>query len=172
MRLVNTRGLCLFTRRAANVVYSSVSVRTSTWLIWVAPVPQVARRRKLSQESLPCVLFTQKNGRGRACIRCARTGNKSRSFQLLCAVQTMYPAAEIFVSFLFAALYYGASALNETKPVYFSLIISGGENGSFRSSGGIPSIDIALEAVQSRRILPGYNLTYDRVRNSKVLLTR
>ena len=84
----------------------------------------------------------------------------------------MYPAAEIVVSFLFAALYYGASALNETKPVYFSLIISGGENGSFRSSGGIPSIDIALEAIQSRRILPGYNLTYDRVRNSKVLLAR
>ena len=105
---------------------------------------------------------------------CVRTGNKSRSFKLLRAVQTMYPAAEIvvIVSFLFAALYYGASALNVTKPVYFSLIISGGENGSFRSSGGIPSIDIALEAVQSRRILPGYNLTYDRVRNSKVLLTR
>ncbi|CAI8019329.1 Gamma-aminobutyric acid type B receptor subunit 2, partial [Geodia barretti] len=77
----------------------------------------------------------------------------------------------VIVSFLFAALYYGASALNVTKPVYFSLIISGGENGSFRSSGGIPSIDIALEAVQSRRILPGYNLTYDRVRNSKCTRT-
>ena len=57
---------------------------------------------------------------------------------------------------------------NDTvKPVYFSLIISGGENG-FKSSGGIPSIDIALEKIIELQILPGYNLTYENIRNSKV----
>ena len=76
-------------------------------------------------------------------------------------------AVKILVIFLVSAQY-GSRAANETKPVYFSLIISGGENGSFRSSGGVPSIDIALEAVQSRELLPGYSLTYNRVRNSKV----
>ena len=53
------------------------------------------------------------------------------------------------------------------KQVYFSLIISGGENG-FSSSGGIPSIDMALEAVARMKILPGYNLTYNYIQNSKV----
>ena len=55
------------------------------------------------------------------------------------------------------------------EPVYFSLIVSGGENG-YRSTGGIPSVDLALEAVQKNKILPGYNLTYDKIRNSKVLV--
>ena len=55
------------------------------------------------------------------------------------------------------------------EPVYFSLIVSGGENG-YRSTGGIPSVDLALEAVQKNQLLPGYNLTYDKIRNSKVIL--
>ena len=75
----------------------------------------------------------------------------------------MYPA----LATVFTIILLGFGVVDGTKPVYFSLIISGGENG-YRSSGGIPSIDIALEAVQSRQILPGYNLTYDRTRNSKV----
>lgn len=86
----------------------------------------------------------------------------------------MYPALKTVVTCVaftsVIAAHYGAGAANETRPVYFSLIISGGENGSYRSSGGIPSVDIALEAVQARQILPGYNLTYDSVRNSKVWL--
>ena len=53
------------------------------------------------------------------------------------------------------------------KPVYFSFIVSNGEYG-YRSSGAVPSVDIALEAVQSQQLLPGYNLTYETVRNSKV----
>lgn len=53
------------------------------------------------------------------------------------------------------------------KPVYFSFIVSNGEYG-YRSSGAIPSIDIALEAVQELQLLPGYNLTYSSVKNSRV----
>ena len=73
-------------------------------------------------------------------------------------------------SFVYAVIFVtlvGVCAGEDTKPVYFSMIISGGEYG-YNSSGGIPSIDIALEAVQRRQLLPGYNLTYDRIRNSKV----
>ena len=51
--------------------------------------------------------------------------------------------------------------------MYFSLIVSGGENG-FSSFGGIPSIDLALEAVEKEGLLPGYNLTYDNISDSKV----
>ena len=74
--------------------------------------------------------------------------------------------------FVYAVIYeevtlVGVCAGEDTKPVYFSMIISGGEYG-YNSSGGIPSIDIALEAVQRRQLLPGYKLTYDRIRNSKV----
>ena len=65
-------------------------------------------------------------------------------------------------------LYGGAQSSGaEISPVYFSLIISGGENG-YRSSGGIPSIQLALDAVNKTELLPGYNLTYDSIRNSQV----
>ena len=57
------------------------------------------------------------------------------------------------------------------RQVYFSFIVSNGENG-YRSSGAVPAIDIALETVQQLQILPGYNLTYDVVKNSKVASTR
>ena len=79
----------------------------------------------------------------------------------------------IFVGLLLAttSLVYsplcGAASGSKQVPVYFSLIISGGENGH-RSSGGIPSIDMALDAVARTGILPGYNLTYKHIRNSKV----
>ena len=57
---------------------------------------------------------------------------------------------------------------DDVKPlVYFSLIISRGENG-YNSSGAIPAVDIALEAIESNGLLPGYSLTYETVRNSKV----
>ena len=74
-------------------------------------------------------------------------------------------AVSIFVAVTLAG---GVSAEeNDTKQVYFSLIYSGGEYG-YRSSGGIPSIHIALEAIESHQLLPGYNLTYETARNSKV----
>ena len=58
-------------------------------------------------------------------------------------------------------------AEDDTKTVHFSLIYSGGENG-YRSSGGIPAIHIALESIRDQQLLPGYNLTYEIARNSKV----
>ena len=54
------------------------------------------------------------------------------------------------------------------KPVYFSFIVSNGENG-YRSSGAVPAIDIALEAVDKLQLLREYNLTYETVKNSKVV---
>ena len=51
------------------------------------------------------------------------------------------------------------------RQVYFSYIVSNGEHG-YRSSGAVSAIDIALETVQQLQILPGYNLTYDVVKNS------
>ena len=72
----------------------------------------------------------------------------------------MYPiAAIIFVAHVVSA--------SGKENVYFSLIISGGENG-YRSSGGIPSVNIALEAVERQQLLRDYNLTYEAIRNSKV----
>ena len=56
---------------------------------------------------------------------------------------------------------------SDDKPVYFSLIVSRGENG-FNSSGSIPAIEIALETIKSKTVLPGYNLTHEAARNSKV----
>ena len=58
-------------------------------------------------------------------------------------------------------------AKNETKPVYFSLIVSQGEHG-FNSSGAIPAIDIALEQIEDQQNLRNYNLTYATEQNSKV----
>ena len=62
-----------------------------------------------------------------------------------------------------------AEAEDETQNVYFSLIVSGGENG-YRSSGAIPAIHIALEQIERHQLLPGYNLTYVKAQNSKVLM--
>ena len=59
---------------------------------------------------------------------------------------------------------------NDTiKSVYFSLILSQGEYG-YRSWDAIPAIDIALETIKNQQLLPGYNLTYEVPRNSKVSL--
>lgn len=60
--------------------------------------------------------------------------------------------------------------IHSKSPVYFSLFASGGENG-FRSSGAIPAVDIALEEIERNQLLPGYNLTYENWRDSKVFTT-
>ena len=60
------------------------------------------------------------------------------------------------------------NSISATKQaVYFSFIVSRGENG-YNSSKYIPVINLALELVQSQKLLPGYNLTYDSIGNSKV----
>ena len=51
--------------------------------------------------------------------------------------------------------------------VYFSLIVSYGEF-VFNSSGAIPAANVALEYINRSQILPGYELTYERARNSQV----
>ena len=61
------------------------------------------------------------------------------------------------------------SVLSTDKPVYISLVVSYGEYG-YNSSGAIPAINIALEQIRDSNILPGYNLTYEEERNSKVSL--
>ena len=71
----------------------------------------------------------------------------------------------IFIGWFLAC----AQAEDETQSVYFSLIVSGGENG-YRSSGVIPAINIALEEIGHHQLLPGYNLTYVKAQNSKVLM--
>ena len=60
-----------------------------------------------------------------------------------------------------------AQAENETKPVYFSLIVSRGEHG-LNSSGVIPAVNISLEMIEQRQLLRNYNLTYVTAQNSKV----
>ena len=52
--------------------------------------------------------------------------------------------------------------------ITFMYIVSSGEHG-FDSSGAIPAIDMALEDINGNdNILPGYNLVYDKVRDSEV----
>ena len=46
-------------------------------------------------------------------------------------------------------------------------VVSFGQSG-FNSSGVIPAADIALEDINNAGLLPGYRLTYDRVRDSEV----
>ena len=54
----------------------------------------------------------------------------------------------------------------------FMFITSFGRFG-LNSSGAIPAADIALEAINANpNILPGYNLVYDRVRDSEVSQSR
>ena len=50
------------------------------------------------------------------------------------------------------------------------MIISFGQFG-FNSSGGLPAAEMALEDINmDPNVLPGYNLVYDRVRDSQVCL--
>ena len=71
-----------------------------------------------------------------------------------------------FALFIAATLAFISAA--ENGVIFFSLIVSWGENG-YNSSGVVPAIDMALEAIESRQILPEYNLTYAIVQNSKVV---
>ena len=79
----------------------------------------------------------------------------------------MYTSAATAVCIFISVLLAHGIAEENVSNVYFTLIYSGGENG-YNSSGGIPSIHIALEAIDHHQLLPGYNLTYETARNSKV----
>ena len=87
-------------------------------------------------------------------------------------VRSLYQKPELamlrttFALFIAATLAFISAA--ENSVIFFSLIVSWGENG-YNSSGVVPAIDMALEAIESRQILPEYNLTYAIVQNSKVI---
>ena len=56
----------------------------------------------------------------------------------------------------------------DNKNLTFMLVTSWGEFG-YNSSGTLPAAEIALRSINSRPdLLPGYNLVYDQVRDSKV----
>jgi hypothetical protein len=70
---------------------------------------------------------------------------------------------------LLGALLYllGSSECSQVN-LTFMFISSYGRFG-FNSSGAIPAADMALEDINSNaNMLPGYNLVYDRVRDSQV----
>ena len=57
----------------------------------------------------------------------------------------------------------------EVEQLNILFVVSFGQSG-FNSSGVIPAADIALEDINNAGVLPGYRLTYDRVRDSQVSL--
>ena len=62
------------------------------------------------------------------------------------------------------------SAASQLHNLTFMLITSYGQYG-YNSSGALPAADMALEDINSDPdILPGYNLMYDKVRDSMVSL--
>ena len=66
----------------------------------------------------------------------------------------------------------GASVASQTHTnltnLTFMMIASYGQHG-FNSSGALPAVDMALEDINSDPdILSGYNLMYDKVRDSMV----
>ena len=55
----------------------------------------------------------------------------------------------------------------EKTPLYFSYITT--KTGSFRASGAIPVVDLALEQINNRTdILPNYTLSYTTTLDSQV----
>ena len=62
----------------------------------------------------------------------------------------------------------GVSVASQPHNLTFMMIASYGQYG-FNSSGSLPAIDMALEDINSDPdILLGYNLMYDKVRDSMV----
>lgn len=88
---------------------------------------------------------------------------------LMSQILTLLGSAMIFAGAAGgSALPSGAARQNLT----FMLIISFGQFG-FNSSGALPAADMALEDINDDpNILIGYNLVYDKVRDSQVSLAR
>lgn len=64
------------------------------------------------------------------------------------------------------------SATSQPHNLTFMLIISYGQHG-YNSSGALPAADMALENINSDPdILSGYNLMYDKVRDSMVYIRK
>lgn len=74
----------------------------------------------------------------------------------------------LLLATLASSLHNGVRGQSENTNLTFMLVISYGEFG-FNSSGGLPAAEMALEDINSDPdMLPGYNLVYDRIRNSQV----
>ena len=71
------------------------------------------------------------------------------------------------VLFLLLSSLCGVAYGDDPVPLNFALITSFGEFG-FNSSAGIPAIDLALEHINERQVIPGYKLQYTGVKDSKV----
>ena len=82
------------------------------------------------------------------------------------------PSSLLHCLLLIASLQqHSAVGQSENTNLTFMLIISYGEFG-FNSSGGLPAAEMALEDINSDPdMLPGYNLVYDRIRNSQVIIS-
>ena len=82
-------------------------------------------------------------------------------------------AFSLFVNLCFVSALPGSEAKIEvkntdTKNLTFVFITSWGGYG-FNSSGTLPAAEIALRDINSHAdLLPGYNLVYDEIRDSKV----
>ena len=76
-------------------------------------------------------------------------------------------ASLLFVYVIFALS--GASVASQANTnLTFMMIVSYGQHG-LNSSGALPAVDMALEHINSDPdILSGYNLMYDKVRDSMV----
>ena len=77
-------------------------------------------------------------------------------------------AALLLFSCVISALKGVSEASLQPHNLTFMMIASFGQYG-FNSSGALPAVDMALEDINSNPdVLPGYNLMYDKVRDSMV----
>ena len=84
----------------------------------------------------------------------------------------MYPVLSLYLLALNAAAI-GAQGTpscgnaSEILPLHIAYYTS--KSGTFVSSGTIPAVDLAFELINDEDdLLPGYNLTYDKIYDTKV----
>jgi hypothetical protein len=69
---------------------------------------------------------------------------------------------------LFVFALRAVAVASQAHTLTFMMIVSYGQHG-FNSSGALPAVDMALEDINSDPdVLSGYNLMYDKVRDSMV----
>ena len=74
----------------------------------------------------------------------------------------------MWVQVLSLVLFYFVLGGESVHDLTFMFVTSFGQSG-FNASGVVPAADIALEDINSHpNVLSGYNLVYDRVRDSQV----
>ena len=79
-----------------------------------------------------------------------------------------YPIVNILLFNVCLLILQCNASTEAVQEINILFVVSFGESG-FNSSGVIPAAEIALEDINNDfNVLPGYKLTYDRVRNSQV----